>query len=469
MFKAFLIALILGLVIGCSSNNEKQVVKIDERILLPNNLLLPLFDSIRTKTQIYKIQGTKDTLIVGENGTVISINKNTFIDSSGNPPTASIEIRLVEIITLEDVIKTNLHTVSDGKVLQTAGMLFLDAVSNNKPLRVAEGKDIFIVAKSQINDSRMLIFNGDYNNLGFINWSLDKGMENHLIPIPLKLLNFRKGAWECSLSDTQIGLLNNEKYENTYLATREFENRASVLNFLTCDYFGSLSQDLLEIYLNNIDKDLFYSDSLVVDFLWNNQRNNIDTLKEFDFNKKGWMTWAFQALEQFKNQRLTNVINFDKLEMNENTTIEQLLQKGISLKDAERIVALYLFSTNKLGWINIDAFLLDKNLKESNFTIDLNSKDTLEFISLALIIPSYRVSISPTENNGNTYSFTKNADGNRKLPVGTDAIIVAFSYKNNHPFYGKKKIKIPEKGVINLDLKISSQQLIKRDIEKILK
>ncbi|MBK7667714.1 MAG: hypothetical protein IPJ32_10465 [Sphingobacteriaceae bacterium] len=190
-----------------------------------------------------------------------------------------------------------------------------------------------------------------------------------------------------------------------------------------------------------------------------------------------------------ENQRLTNTINFEKLGITESTTTEELVSKGYSEREAEKFIAFfkvrkqivksreaekqtsrlasYSFSINKLGWVNVDKFIDDNNTEPSTFLVKIKSTDTLDFISVSLVIPGYKVAVFSIHNDGNLYSFTKKNDGYRTLPVGQDAIIVAFSYKDNKPYFGKQKIKIPKDGQIDLALTASTEQTIKQDINKL--
>ena len=71
------------------------------------------------------------------------------------------------------------------------------------------------------------------------------------------------------------------------------------------------------------------------------------------------------------------------------------------------------------------------------------------------------------QNEKIVYSFTKKKDGYRKLPVGQDAILVAFSYKDNRPYFGQQKIKIPKDGLIQLSLNVTNELTVKSEIAKL--
>lgn len=485
--------LLLFSLFSCNSSqkknqSEQKTIPIDERVLHPKTNLSLLFDSLRPATQIFTIRGDRDTLLVGQNGTTLTILKSTFVNSQGKPATV-MNIDLIEANNIADIIKTNLQTTSADRILQTGGMFFIDAKENSESLAVSEGKSIYVEVKSNFKDSQMKIFHGEFDDKGKIDWTRTGNLENNLIPIPLNLLNFKSG-WECFLSDNQISSITKPEFENTYIATREFEQRARVLNFASCEQYKDLSQHLLDIYTSNISKPLFISDSLVADYLLKNYRSQIDTVKEFEFDDAGWITFFYQEFTYFAKEHLTNTIDFDKLGIAESTTAEELISKGYSSSQAEKCIALlktrsqivksieteektsqlasYSFSINKLGWVNVDRFLDDKNTEPSTFSVQVKSKDTLDFISVSLAIPRYSVAVFAIHNDGNLYSFTKKNDGYRTLPVGQDAIIVAFSYRDNKPYFGKQKIKIPKDGQIDLTLTVSSEQKIKQDINKLV-
>lgn len=467
---------------------DQKVIRIEDRVLYPKTTLSPLFDSLRPETQTFTIKGDRDTLLVGQNGTTVIILKNTFVNSQGKQAMA-INIDLVEVNSIVDIIKSNLQTTSGDKILQTGGMFFIDAKENNKSLAVAEGKSIYVEVKSSYKDPQMKIFDGKFDDKEKINWTTTGNLENNLIPIPLSQVNFHKCDFECGFSKKQTDDLSKPKFENTYISTREFEDRCCAMAYATCPQSNNLSQKFLDIYTSNIDKPLFYSDSLVIDYLAKNFKDKIDTTKKFDWNDTGWFTYMFQFFIELKNQRLTNTINFDKLGITESTTTDELISKGYSESEADKFIALfkmrkqivksreaekqtsrlasYSFSINKLGWLNVDRFIDDKNTEPSTFLVQTNSKDTLDFISVSLVIPGYNVAVFSIHNDSNLYSFTKKNDGYRNLPVGQDAIIVAFSYKDNKPYFGKQKIKIPKDGQIDLTLTASTEQTIKQDINKL--
>jgi hypothetical protein len=480
--------LILTGFLACNSTKDKKAITIEDRKVSPGGSLSVLVDSLRPSTQTFVIKGDRDTLLVGQKGTILTIPKNTFVNSQGLAP-ASITISLVEVNNISGIIGSNLQTTSGDNILQTGGMFFIDAKEGNKSLGIAKDKSIYVEVKSGFNDPNMKVFEGKFDRIGKIDWTVTGKLANDLIPIPLSLMNWHKCDFECGFSKGQTDSLSDPKYENSFIATREFEDRCYGMIYASCPQMQGLSSKLLELYTGNIDKPLFYSDSLVVDYLATHFKDNIDTFRKFEFDDTGWITYMFQLFTQYKSQHLTNTINFDKLGITERTTIEELIARGHSETESAKYLALfkvrnqvekerkaekqvsrlatYSFAITKLGWVNVDRFLDEKYTDVSTFLVNVQSKDTLDHISISLAIPAYNVAVFSIHKEGNLYSFTKKDDGYKKLPVGEDAIIVGFSYKENKPYYGMQKIKITNDGQINLTLSETTEKAIKLAMEKL--
>ena len=489
MIRYITIAVLTFGLFSCTHRDSKEIlqIKIDDRVLYPKTNISVLFDSLRPPTQSFSINGEKDTLIVGLNGTTLTILKNTFVNRNGHTP-RTVTINLVEINSISDIINANLQTTSGNDILQTGGMLFIDAKENNESLEIVNGKSIHVELKSRFKAPEMKVFGGNFDSNGKMDWIAPRNLESYLIPIPLNLLDFSKGGLECRMTEKQIQLLTDSKFENTFIATREFEERTRILNLASCGH-GDLSQRLIDIYTSNTDRPLFVSDSLAVEYLVKNHSTKIDTVKKFAFNEVGWTTYFYQTFNFFTKEHLTKVIDFDKLGISETTTSEDLSSRGHSQSDADKYItffeqrkqivkaietknqssrlASYSFSVNNLGWVNVDRFIDNKDVDVSTFLVQVKSSDSLDFISVSLVIPRLNVAVMSTHNEGNSYSFTKKDDGYRKLPVGQDAIIVAFSYKDNRPYFGRQKIKIPKDGTIDLTLSVTNELTVKSDMAKL--
>src|SRR6266581_4447323 len=78
---------------------------------------------ISVRTDTLKIDNTKDTLISGLKGTALFFEKKSFQLPDGTDPSGKISIVLKECYTNSDIIRENLSTTSDGKLLESRGMI----------------------------------------------------------------------------------------------------------------------------------------------------------------------------------------------------------------------------------------------------------------------------------------------------------------------------------------------------------
>ncbi|MGB0770233.1 MAG: hypothetical protein ACPGPB_05725 [Flavobacteriaceae bacterium] len=97
-----------------------------------------LMDNLKSETQTFDVNDqTTPTSITGEGGTIINFDANAFTDSDGVLVTSGIVIHLDEYLSLSQMMKNNIQTLSNGQLLVTGGSFNLEATdANNAPLNV---------------------------------------------------------------------------------------------------------------------------------------------------------------------------------------------------------------------------------------------------------------------------------------------------------------------------------------------
>jgi hypothetical protein len=215
----------------------------------------------------------------------------------------------------------------------------------------------------------------------------------------------------------------------------------------------------LNIYINNINKDLLEADELVVKYLILDSakhlsyelnlfsrdsgeslterqvvahEKNIDGAKEYGSR----MATRFR---EFANQRLTKI---DSLRINSDTTL-----LGI-----EKVFVAY--DATEFGWVNVDYFYRDPRAKDIKFCVKVNGPGQL----INLIIPSRNVILSGTCEERGVYYFNKNQSDSIKLPEGELAFLVAIGIKDNQIYFTKKRIVIGQKEIEELELNITTSK-----------
>ena len=332
----------------------------------------------------FVIDNTKDTTLFGRKGTIVSIPKNCFENTNG-----AIKIELIESLKLSDIVLLNAQTVSNGEILQTDGVIYLNATVDDIVVKLKEGKTIQIEIPTDDRNDEMTAFVGNFNEEGEMNWEIGNEMiwstseqveeitQFKFFTIPLDLFPnrstyekmdsigkkypiTRKGIF-APLAEHLMGkpkrefytktleLLNNKENINTPLATREFANRLKEIEYyyiITFNYpdgitpgysfvenpFEKIQLELFNIYATNIDKPLVYSDSITLLKLNKFKKKNFDKYSDDRLDK------MITLFENFKNENLNYpvMINNYGVDLNAPQAYQLLLQKGVA-KDSARL------------------------------------------------------------------------------------------------------------------------------------
>jgi hypothetical protein len=79
--------------------------------------------------QVFRVDGRRDTVLYCPEGTILHVPAGAFAAADGQPATGLIEVRVREFYQLPDIILANLTTQSGHELLETGGMLHLEARS----------------------------------------------------------------------------------------------------------------------------------------------------------------------------------------------------------------------------------------------------------------------------------------------------------------------------------------------------
>ncbi|MHC1704266.1 MAG: hypothetical protein AB9846_10195 [Tenuifilaceae bacterium] len=180
----------------------------------------PPYPGLEVKIASFTINTAKDTILVLSNGTAISIPAGIMVDAEGVAITGLYELLYREFHDAIDImlsgIPMDFNSMGEKRTLQTAGMFEIDAIQNNKKLRISDGKSIDVRFASKYPGSNYNFF----------------------------FMNPAKGEWEwVDLPETEI---NQEKVD----AVQALNTKAP--KSMLGDKFFVLSFDrFLDIYLND--------------------------------------------------------------------------------------------------------------------------------------------------------------------------------------------------------------------------
>lgn len=124
------------------------------------------------KPQVFTFAPNRTIEIKGAEGTRIKIPANSLVYENGNVPTGDITIELTEFYSMLDIINQQLTTTSNGSVLESAGMINIEASRNDKTLRLAGGTIMDVqFAERADNDGFGLFYGNENARTQAINWT----------------------------------------------------------------------------------------------------------------------------------------------------------------------------------------------------------------------------------------------------------------------------------------------------------
>lgn len=167
-----------------TTKTSAAVVRAEKTISLPD-----IYKHLDKKPQIFSIQANRDTTITCKEGTTIKINANSFIsEKSGNEISGIVQIAVKEYYKISDIILSNLTTTSGDKILETGGMLHIDASANNENCIIKPGLDIEIGFPYSTKKEDMDLFYGEQIK-NKIDWKLANKIDDVIIQDKLIIID----------------------------------------------------------------------------------------------------------------------------------------------------------------------------------------------------------------------------------------------------------------------------------------
>ena len=440
------------------------------------------FNSTKKEAQIISFNASEDYIVTLKEGTEISIPANAFINSKTQKEvTGNVSLEVTEYYKLSDIILADLSTKSDDQILETGGMLYIEAKKNDSNLKLKPGKELEIVFNNK-GKKDMQLFNGDKAN-GVMNWILPQSTE-------IMTGQFKSTSQEVSLSS--------EYYENTD-SYSNFELLDVVPRHPNCE--PGDNEQLKQCFNEEITKfvarkfsheigeglNLTTKENIYVSFEIDRRGNigKIEARSKYD----ALATEAIRVLELFpkvvpgkKNSRYvavkyrfpiayrilgsensTSVTRTSRMIIQQDSAliignkkevqreIEEKPISEISKSDLER----YTFSTTSLGWINCDRFI---NSRKSKIKYNINISNA-EDANVKLIFKSIS-SILPSRTSNGFYDFGL-------VPVNEEVILLGIKKKGDKIFLGLKELRIRATSKQDIDFKEVSLSELKKELIKL--
>jgi OmpA family len=445
------------------TNNEK-----------PKNMT-QLYQQLAVKTQIFKINTNRDTILRGEKGTRLFIPKGAFVGISDN---SVVDFQLKECYDFSDMIGENLTTMDGDKMLRTGGMIYTEATANGKKLELKNSIEVEFASKES-KEPNMQLFTGARNmsRNGAMNWTPLNTSNKAQISVPksnipsddvLKSKIYsRDGAQFMPylvMTDAKKPLTLQEICNISECSTLDINMEKP--SFRGVDLFTQ-TNSAYKVNVKSDSKNKLSSQcGALLLYLQDRPEKSKLPMERIHFEAfyDAYFLYGVKTLEDLRKQNSYSwdslmVIRKNLMKSYETSLIQAMKQDSINTvrraesikREQERIVFESKFSFPQLGWYNLDKYLSSSLVKVETDVVGSSNSD-VKFIlkNRKSLLGS---SLTPD---------SKNIVGT--VPINEPCVLIGLKIEN-----GQTYLAVLELNGANLKVSLNFEALSPQEIKKKLK
>lgn len=413
-----------------TQTDSSKVVISNANLEADKKLLADFYLKNDKKPQFFTINNTKDTTIICAQKTKIIIRSNSFIVSnSKTAATGKIKISVKEYYSISDILLGRLSTTSNGKLLETGGMLEINAFSNNEKCELKSGKAIEIGFPRKKEKEGMQLFSGSWKN-NQINWEVAQNSDN--------LNQVYTKVDEAPVFPGGINKF--YKLLGSYIRLPEESVSGRVYTSFIVDKEGNITNIKITRGLT------IEINTAVVDAFKKIPKFIPGKVNGIPVNTTYHLPVTIKSDDELPSQKLTYTNEFRSTDYTEKTIQEQKTSA----------IDYYLFSSVRMGMINCDRFYNVSESLKTNFAIKFeNNSET----TVSIVFHDIK-SIMTHNTTTNEVLFSK-------IPLERKITIIAIKYFDGKPFIATKETITSATAENNLAFHPITLQGIKSEMEKL--
>ncbi len=467
--------------------------------------------------QHYKLDLAQEQVIDCDAGSTIIIPENAFTFADGSPiGDANVTIEIKEAFTYSDFISEGLFTHSKGEILETGGMLYINATAGGREVKLKEGEAIEIIYPLQETKEDMELFYADEDQEGNLDWAqanqsigtsdvkkgdliagldFDDLLNHDFGELKKPVLNFEKLPARPKVrkmphppAEPQYGFPADfekykEKYKNYEAALAEYHIQKPLEEEKLAEWNVEVTNRISQIwqYKKNL-KEIHAQVQAKSGIL--KIKEHIDKLSDYQILKmtnaildRG-LTLKIDDRKLFRKafgNEMRNIKRERHIKIQETDyskykvanivggvikrSLNRLKNKALELQfeqtgevDGSQFSS-YITSINQLGWINCDRFYNYPN------KCDLYVNDEQNNTQYFLIFDDIKSMLRPKiKNNGVVFS---------NIPENMNVKILGVKLLDNKPYIGVKEYKTKDTNVLKMDFQPGSLAMIKKELSKL--
>lgn len=420
-----------------------------------------LFSQQNLQSQNFVIDPARDTILVTNGKSRISILAGTF-DIRG-----SVTLQVKEALTISDMVKAGLTTMSNGIPLQSGGMICITGIQNGLQPKIQKSIEISVPTKDY--NPAMKLFSGELKSDSNINWVKPEVMVDRKENIVIEngRILFQSKCSSCHNIDKEA--------TGPALAYITERRCMSWLKAVTRNPIEMMAKDEClhhqkKMYGSVMTSFPELSDSSI-EAIYAYITKKSEELSETDHSKYDPCNNVVIKDTTVKDMSIINTITIGKAakkEVLENSDDEKLDDEVDTIPSSQKTKKAlpddyYVFTINTFGWFNIDVFIgEDVDFTEGTLFATVTGGASAKDLEIYLIVPSKKIFVSGSKNNAGKYYFFYKEDGSIQLPQNVTAYILAVSNFSDKKLMGK--IKFTTSTSLDLEVEMKKNYNIEQEI-----
>jgi hypothetical protein len=140
---------------GPSASNQNQSKNLIENLI---QKIMPPVSNVELPTESFTFDNSLGEVFTTENGSLVSIPKNAFVDQNGKPIQGNVVVKLTEMITLSDIVLSGIPMNVKDKDGETKpfisdGMFNIEAKAGEEIVGIAADKSLSVAMPSKKNNT----------------------------------------------------------------------------------------------------------------------------------------------------------------------------------------------------------------------------------------------------------------------------------------------------------------------------
>jgi hypothetical protein len=199
-------------------------------------------EALTRPQQEFYVVCNEEQILYTAGGLTIRIPSNSFVTEKGNAPSCcDINFIVEEYLTTKDMLLADLVTHSSGQMIETGGMVYLEAYCGTEKLKLKPGTSLYIHFPAMEKKEGMLTFNGRRTD-NMSDWTIQNNGKVYMAPEETEKLFPRVVAIEMEGERMFDSASATERYYEGSEMADGYLLKTANLGWINCDRFYNIEE-----------------------------------------------------------------------------------------------------------------------------------------------------------------------------------------------------------------------------------